>query len=143
MILFQSYGELSVLETLQTYLHMLTPFAIFLLTAFILLRYANPIAAKLFPTEASAFPDDSVPTDQWYVFAFTVLGVVLLVWYVPVNIAICIANFLSIAGDSWGGNSRRKLGVRHGMGLSRSCCSWAWGSILYWDRGGSWRFCAS
>ena len=99
---YGSYGESSALEILQAYLPILVPLTIFLLTAFILLRYANSIAAKLFPTETSAFPADSVPTDQWYVLALTVLGVGLLVWYVPVNIAICVGNFLWIAGDSGG-----------------------------------------
>ena len=104
MMVFSSYGfgRVSVLELLQAYLPILAPFVMFVVIAFILLRYANSIAAKLFPSETSAFSDDSVPTDQWYVLAFTVLGVGLLVWYVPVNIAICVGNFLFIAGHSEG-----------------------------------------
>lgn len=96
------HGKLSALDILQTFLPTLLPFAIYLLTAFILIRYAEAIAAKLFPIEASAFASDSVPTDEWYVFAFTVLGVILLVWFVPGNIVVSVDSFLRINDESWG-----------------------------------------
>jgi len=78
------------------------PLVSFLVLAFILLRYANPIAARLFPTETSEHPSDPVPIDQWYVLAFTVLGVALLVWYVPLNIGQCMTYFVWPEGDTAG-----------------------------------------
>ena len=69
--------------------------------AFLLLRYADVIATKLFPRNASAVPEGTHPTDEWYVLALTVLGVALLVWYLPASIATCVYNFLfSAASDT-------------------------------------------
>jgi hypothetical protein len=102
MMLFQMFGmhgDWSGSGVLRAFLPTLAPLVIYLLTAFILIRYAGAIAARLFPAEASAFPDDSAPSDRWYVLAFTVLGVILVVWYVPMHIATCLGNVMWIADD--------------------------------------------
>jgi len=67
--------------------------------AFILLCRCEVLAGKLFPAEDAAFPEGAAPADEWYVFAFTVLGAYLLVWHVPLGLAQCVSNFIvSAAG---------------------------------------------
>ena len=68
--------------------------------AFILLRYADRIAAKLNPTDSTALPDVGEPTDAWYMFAATIAGIILVVWYVPITLAMCLSNFVLAPSDN-------------------------------------------
>lgn len=85
-------------ETFENPVSSMLPITIVLLSylalAFLLLCRGEVLAAKLFPAEDAAFPEGADPTDEWYVLAFTLLGVYLLVWYVPFGIAQCVTSFL-------------------------------------------------
>jgi hypothetical protein len=67
---------------------------IFLLTAaFILIRYSDVIAKRLFyKDEPISLSKDGI-SEGWYVFAFSIIGATLLVWEIPSNLAQIVVNF--------------------------------------------------
>jgi len=97
--MFSHLGKLPVLDYILTLIPVLIPLLFLLIPAFILLRYARQISARFFQDETPAFPGDASPTDRWYVFAFTILGAVLLVWYVPLSLGRCLSLLLWPTGD--------------------------------------------
>ena len=87
-------------ETVRGLLPAVTPLVFSLLLAFILLRYADDISAKMFSEDVQAIPEGAHPKDDWYVLAVTVLGISLLIWFVPIKIAQCLSNFFWPVGDT-------------------------------------------
>lgn len=86
-------SQLFSMETARALPALLAVPVLYLVIAFILLRYANKVAARMFPDNSSAIPEDARPRDEWYVLPLTVVGVVLLVWTVPASVATCLYNF--------------------------------------------------
>lgn len=114
MILSMALGPHFSLELVDDFLHAVLPLlanlVFLLLPAFVLLRYADVIAERMFPTDASVIPCGARPTNEWYVFALSVIGAILLVWYVPGSIVMCVSNFLhaeSEMGGQWTYSARR------------------------------------
>jgi len=97
-----SFGDQSFLKILAGMLPALAPLVATLIIAFILLCCADRIAAKLFPAESPVLPDNPAPTEAWYVFGCTIIGVFLLVWYLPISILTSVSNLVWLTGDSPG-----------------------------------------
>jgi hypothetical protein len=114
-------------DTARMLFPLLTPLVPTLVLALILLRYAGGIAARMFPGQSLAIPEDVHPTDEWYVLALSVLGIVLLVWYLPWNIAQCLVHLvwpLSEMSDQlgrdrrfYGWNALLKIVMQLGLGM--------------------------
>ena len=84
-------------EAALSFLPAITPFIASLVLGFVLIRYAEQYAGRLFPVDEAAFPSDAAPTDQWYVLAFTILGVFLLVWHVPIHLGQLLSDAIQAA----------------------------------------------
>ena len=82
-----------ILSNMAVFLMGFLPFLFLNAAAFILLRHADALATKLLSSNGNIASPLTAPGEGWYLFAFTVTGVVLLIWDIPANLAQLIANF--------------------------------------------------
>ena len=80
---FIGWSTFSLISSLGNMMAHLLPLMLLLTAAFVLLRYSETLAQKLFPTGEPSVVVIENPGKEWYALILTVIGVILLIWTVP------------------------------------------------------------